>query len=251
MPESSVQSKRILVTGSSRGIGAAIAERLLSDGHQVTGTNYRTDFPESISSHTSFQGINVNLSDSAEVKSKIAPLFSGSNPPDVLINNAAIFETVQFENPDDEEFLEGWNRHCNINMLIPAYLTRLALNSWVPGRKGIIINISSRAAYRGETKDYAPYAATKAALTGLTKTVARGYGKDGITAFTIAPGYVETDMAVQAIKQYGKDAVTKDNTLDDIIPPEQIGELCSVIVTGKLSHMTGTTLHINSGSYLI
>ena len=115
---------------------------------------------------------------------------------------------------------------------------------------GILINISSRAAQRGDTEEFAAYAASKAGMIAFVKSVARNYGKRGITAYSIAPGFVHTDLAVESIKTYGEEYLTRGLALDTIVPPSDIATLAYRIGTGELKHATGQTFHINSGSYL-
>lgn len=240
----------VLVTGGSRGIGKAIAHKLLDDGYVVTATTRSTPFPDEFLNHKNFRTLKADFS-SESLDSELQALLVSEELPDVIVNNAAIFEAVRFDLPDDE-WEKGWNRTLNVNLMSPLKLCKLGINGWKnQKRSGIIINISSRAAYRGETAEFANYAASKAAMVALTKTIARGFGKDNIYAYTIAPGFVHTDMAEESIEVYGKDYLTKDLALNEIVPPAEVAEIVSLLASGKLKHMTGQTLHINSGSYLI
>src|SRR5690606_10620171 len=129
---------------------------------------------------------------------------------DVLVNNAGIALAVGLDESDDA-WQDAWDRTIAINLRAPEILTRLALRRFLahgggPGRL-CIINMASRAAFRGDTPDYTAYAASKGGLVALTRTIARGYGKQGVVAFTIAPGFTATDMARDFIDRYGEQVV--------------------------------------------
>jgi 3-oxoacyl-[acyl-carrier protein] reductase len=238
-----------LITGVSRGIGLSAAAIMLEQGWKVIGTSKSSPFPEQLKAHHNFHGIHVDLGDSKSIK-QLKNIIS-ENGIDVLVNNAGIFEPVLFSASDDI-WNTHWDEMLTVNLKSPANLSKWAVNYWQKtGNSGIIINVSSRASYRGETAEYSSYAASKAALTALTKTLARGFGKDSIYAYTIAPGFVDTDMAAGSIDVYGKDYLVKDLVLDEIVPPNEVGELIAVLASGKFKHMTGQTFHINSGSYFI
>ncbi len=237
----------VIVTGSSRGIGKAIVNSLLVNGYSVIGTSTKL-----INDYTTkeYQHIVCDLSAEQDLQ-KLKELFKGENPPEVLINNAGMFKDAEF-GISDNEWLDTWDITQQVNLRSAALLCKWAINTWTEkGIKGRIINISSRAGMRGDTGEYAAYAASKAGMIGLTKSIARSFGKKGITAYTIAPGFVETDMAIGSIEVYGKEYLTQGLALNDIAPPEEIANLVLLLAEGKLLHATGQTFHINSGSYLI
>lgn len=235
-----------LLTGSSRGIGKAIADLLLVKGFEVIGTSTST-----INQSTNnYSHIVCNLSNQEDLQ-MLKEVFNGEVIPDVLINNAGMFRDADF-GISDEEWLETWDITQQVNLRSAALLCKWAINAWMDrGIEGRIINISSRAGMRGDTQEYAAYAASKAGMIGLTKSIARSMGKKGITAYTIAPGFVETDMARESIEVYGAEYLTQGLALNEIAPPEEIANLVLLLAEGKLKHATGQTFHINSGSYLI
>lgn len=239
---------QILVTGTSRGIGKSIAEKLLENGNLVIGTSRSTNTP--FPNNQNYKHIKCDLAVEEELD-KLKEVFEGNEIPEVLINNAGMFEEAQFDN-SDEEWLANWDKTLQVNLRSSALISKWALNAWTKaGIDGRLINISSRAGYRGDTGEYASYAASKGGMVAFTKSIARSFGKHGITAYTIAPGFVDTDMAQGSIEVYGEDYLTKDLALDSIAPPEQIANIVSLLAEGKLTHATGQTFHVNSGSYLI
>lgn len=245
-----MNTQSVLVTGASRGIGNAIASRLLKDGFSVIGTKVKTEFGPGLTNNAGFKGITCDLSDEKEIISRIKPLFKNS-PPGVIINNAGIFRDALFHTKDDE-WLDIWDQTMQVNLRSVALISKWAVEAWLSkDQKGIIINIASRAAMRGDTAEYAAYAASKGGMVAFTKSLARSFGKDGITAYSIAPGFVKTDMAENSISVYGEEYLTKDSVLGEIAPPEEVANLVSLLASGKLKHATGSTFHVNSGSFMI
>ncbi len=237
------------LTGCSRGIGASALSLFLNQGWNVTGVFNKTA-PQIDGYVKQFNPVKADLSSEQEVYA-LKKYFTNNIPVDVLVNNAGVFYPASFQ-VSDEEWNENWNKTLQVNLNTSTLLSKWFIESCIKaGRQGIIINVSSRAAYRGETADYPAYAASKAAMIAITKTIARGYGKDSIYAYSIAPGFVETDMARESIDVYGKEYLTKGLVLNDIVPPEEVGKLILTLAKGDFKHMTGQTFHINSGSYLI
>ncbi len=241
-----IYSMKLFLTGSSRGIGKAISDLLLVNGFEVIGTSTSTI---NQSTNNKYRHIVCDLSNEQETQ-KLKELFSEETIPEVLINNAGMFREADF-GISDEEWLEVWDITQQVNLRSAALLSKWAINAWkkrgIPGR---IINISSRAGQRGDTQEYAAYSASKAGMIGLTKSISRSFGKDGITAYSIAPGFVDTDMARESIQVYGKEYLTQGLTLDSIAPADEIANLVLLLAEGKLTHATGQTFHVNSGSYL-
>lgn len=240
-------NKTALITGASRGIGFEAAKKLIEAGWCVTGTARKSVFPDSLKNNLLFSGITASIENPKELEK----LRSAVEDCDVLINNAGIFEPVYVEK-SDKEWDKNWETTLQVNLVAPAKLSKWAIHSWLKSNKqGIVINVSSRASYRGETAEYSSYASSKAGLTALTKTIARGFGKKNILAYTIAPGFVNTDMAAGSVDVYGKEYITAGLALNDIVQPDETGELIATLASGVFPHMTGQTFHINSGSYMI
>lgn len=239
-----------LVTGASRGIGKSIVKALLKEGGKVIGTARSTAFPKEFEHHSDFEGIFVDLADNDALESRLKPIFERDECPDVLINNAGIFQDSDFAE-EDKAWLENWDKTMQVNLRAPALLSKWALNRWTEEGGGFLINISSRAAYRGDTQEYASYAASKGGLVALTKSIARDFGRESISAYSIAPGFIKTDMAMDSIEVYGEEYLTEGMAFDEITSPEEVGELVAFLASGKVPHMTGATFHINGGSYML
>jgi NAD(P)-dependent dehydrogenase (short-subunit alcohol dehydrogenase family) len=167
------------------------------------------------------------------------------------VNNAGI----AIESPlakKTTEWMNDWNTTIQVNLNASAEICKRSIDYFAEHAvEGRIINIASRAAYRGDTAEYMAYAASKGGMVALTKSIARGLGKQGIKAFTICPGFTKTDMADAFIKKYGEEHATADLSLVDMTFPEDISPFVVFLCGGMADHATGQTFHINAGSYVI
>ena len=246
-------SKRtVLVTGANSGIGYAIAKQLLeSNAYVALHYNSKSDGVKEL--HKQFPNqseiFEADFNDSDSVINLFDDILSWKDSLDVLINNAgtSIMNSVDL---DDKEWINNWNTIMNINLLATGILSKKALQHFKNNNGGRIINIASRAAFRGDTPDYLAYAASKAGMVALIKSIARGFGKDGITAFSIAPGFTRTAMAQKSIDKYGEDFVVKDIALNQLTEPKDIAPIVTLICSGEFDHGTGSNIDINAGSYV-
>ena len=242
--------KTVLLTGCSRGIGLEIAKSFLQSGWRVLGTARKTEFADGLKNSDLFRGYHIDLEDISSLKTSIQTLIREEHP-DVLVNNAGIFTDADFET-DDDSWLRVWDKTLTVNLKSAALLSKWFLQSCLNRESdGIIINIASRASYRGDTQEYAAYAASKAGMVALTKSMARDFSKRGVVAYSIAPGFIETDMARKAVETLGKDYITRDSVFDEITQPHEVAELVMFLTTGKVPHASGQTFHINGGSYML
>ena len=247
-----LSDKTILVTGANSGIGKAIAQELLNAGAQValhfnSNSEGASKLKEQFSDQCElFQADFNNVNEAIKLFEEV---LSWRNTLDILINNAgtAIMNSV---NLDDKTWIKNWNTIMNINLLSAGVLSKKALQHFKTKNGGRIVNIASRAAFRGDTPDYLAYAASKAGMVALVRSIARGFGKDGITAFSIAPGFTRTAMAQKSIDKYGEDFVIKDIALNKLTEPEDIAPIITLICSGKFDHGTGSNIDINAGSYV-
>lgn len=247
-----LSGKKVLVTGAGRGIGRAIAELLGELGaivavHGNKSKKQVEEVREKIGSNA--HPFIADLSDLAQVKRLYTEAASTLGGLDVLINNAGIAINSDISLPDDQ-WLAHWQKTQQVNLTAMAYLCKLAVPHFIKNSSGIIINISSRAAFRGDTAEYMAYAASKGGVVALTKSIARAYGKKGITAFSIAPGFTKTDMARDFVDAYGEDYILNDLSLDELTLPTHVAPTAAFLASGLATHATGSTIDINAGSYV-
>lgn len=248
----SLKNQRILVTGASRGIGRAIAEQLSTSGAEVL-----IHFNQSLEDAESLQKTlptpshlaPCDLADLGQVQGWLPELVNQYGKIDAVVNNAGIAISM----PDDApsaQWLAAWKQTMTVNVDALAIICKEFLEHARKNRNGRLINISSRAAFRGDTPDYMAYAASKSAMVGLTRSIARHYGKEGIKAFLIAPGFVRTDMAQGFMEQYGEDFALNDIALNRLTEPKDIAPMVALLCSGMADHATGSTIDINAGSYV-
>lgn len=250
--EISLKNKNIIVTGASRGIGKAIAEVLVSCGAKVAmqynkNVNRAIQVKDSLGSNALLY--QCDFSDALEVSGFFNAVVQDFGKIDVLINNAGVAIKSGPEK-DDVSWIDDWLQSMDINLNSVGLLCKKAIHHFKSTGNGIIINISSRAAFRGDTKDYLAYAASKAGVVGLTRSIARAYGKDGIKAFLVAPGFVNTEMAQSFIDDYGEEYTTQDLALDRMTEPKDVAQIVAFLASGLADHATGGTFDVNAGSYL-
>ncbi len=231
----SAPKTNILVTGASRGIGAAIASAFDPETTAVMALSSKDG----------------DLSDPAVPIQLWATAISMlDNRVDVLINNAGIFEANILDAPD-ADWLTSWNRTMQVNLTASAELCRLAVLHWQQAKRpGRIINIASRAAYRGDSPDHWHYAASKAGMVAMTKTIARGYASTGIYAFAICPGFTMTGMAQDYLESRGGDKLLADIPLGKVADPEEVAAIAKFCALDAPPSMTGAVLDINGASYV-
>jgi NAD(P)-dependent dehydrogenase (short-subunit alcohol dehydrogenase family) len=226
----------ILLTGSSRGIGAAIFHSLQEAGATVIGHGTRSGVPADFAE----PGAAPALWAEAVVQA--------GDAIDVLINNAGVFEANPLEADD---WLQGWERTMRVNLTASAELCRLAVLHWqergVPGR---IVNVASRAAYRGDSPQHWHYAASKAGMVAMTKTIARGYAREGILAFAVCPGFTMTGMADDYLASRGGDKLLADIPLGKVADPEEVATAVRFLALEAPPSMTGAVLDVNGASYV-
>jgi NAD(P)-dependent dehydrogenase (short-subunit alcohol dehydrogenase family) len=166
-----------------------------------------------------------------------------------LVNNAGIALESELLKPT-ADWLSDWERTMAVNLTATGLLCRAAIAHFPSAGGGRIVNMASRAAFRGDQPGYLAYAASKAGMVALTRSIARGFGKSGIKAFALAPGFTRTEMAQAFIEQYGEDHAMRDIALDRLTEPGDIAPLVVFLLSGLADHATGTTIDINAASYV-
>ncbi|HEX8401810.1 MAG TPA: SDR family oxidoreductase [Allosphingosinicella sp.] len=228
----------ILVTGTSRGIGAAILSALA--GHNAVG-------------HSTRGGGNALAADLADPEQVTALWWEAvarlDRRIDVLVNNAGLFEAAPIEG-DDAGWLAGWERTMQINLTASAALCRLAVLHFRENGGGRIVNVSSRAAYRGDSPRHWHYAASKAGMIGMTKSIARGYAAEEILAFAVCPGFTMTGMADNYLASRGGDKLLADIPLGRVASVEEVAETVRWLALDAPASATGAVIDVNGASYV-
>jgi NAD(P)-dependent dehydrogenase (short-subunit alcohol dehydrogenase family) len=251
-----LNNKVVLVTGGSRGIGSAIVKAITAaGGDAIIHYAGRKDAAEKTASEAGADHcflLQGNLAAPRTAGNVWSSACGWRGHIDILVNNAGIFQAAQVDGAD-EDWDQRWHETLQVNLKATADWCRAAINHWRgAGTGGTIINISSRAAHRGDDPAYWAYAASKGGMVSLTKTIARGFASDGVLAYGIAPGFVATDMAYDAFHNDPdlKARVTRDIPLGDIAPVEDIAHTVCFLAAGLAPHATGTTIDINGASYV-
>jgi NAD(P)-dependent dehydrogenase (short-subunit alcohol dehydrogenase family) len=190
-----------------------------------------------------------DLSNSAEVKGFIPRLVHNYGPITALVNNAGISPAAP-DSLSTDDWLAVWEKVMAVNATAVGILCKEFMDQAKPQKNGRIVMISSRAAFRGDTTDYLAYAASKGALVSLMRSIARHYGKIGIKAFLIAPGFTRTDMASEILAQYGEEFALGDIALSELTRPEDLAPMVTLLCSGLADHATGTSIDMNAGSYV-
>jgi NAD(P)-dependent dehydrogenase (short-subunit alcohol dehydrogenase family) len=234
-------SPHVLVTGSTRGIGAAIALALKDRGARFVGHG-RTDGPDTLGADLEKAGGADALWDAA-----LARL---DGRIDVLVNNAGVFEPAAVD-AEPDAWRAAWDRTMGINLQASADLCRRAILHWRErGCGGRIVNVASRAAYRGDSPAHWHYAASKAGQVAMTKSIARGFAGEGILAFAVCPGFTMTGMAEDYLASRGGDKLLADIPLGRVATPEEVAGTVAWLALEAPPSMTGAVLDINGASYV-
>ena len=230
----------ILVTGASRGIGAAAFDLLRSRGHNVVGHCIK-------GSDDLIGGDLMDPLAPRAIWDEAADRLGGRI--DALVNNAGIYEAVDIGS-SDQEWRAGWQRTMQINVQAPADLSRLAVAHFRKNGGGRIVNVSSRAAWRGDSPQHWHYAAAKSALIGMTKTIARAYAADGILAFAVAPGFTVSEMTEEYLQGRGGAQIIADIPLGRVASTSEVAEVIRWLATEAPASSTGSTIDVNGASYV-
>ncbi len=242
----------ILVTGATGGIGSAIV-KLLAEYSATIAIHYHNDrkranqLARQVGNNSKI--FFADLSNPEECISLIKEVLKEYKRLDTLVNNAGIYESSPIRK-DTRRWLKDWNRSININLTSVALLCREAVKYFQKVGGGRIINIASRAAFRGEDKDHWAYGAAKGGMVTLSRTIAKEYGKDNIKCFVIAPGFVKTRMIYDHIKKFGVRSIIKNLALNELTTPEDVAPTVLFLASGFMDHATGCTIDINAGSYM-
>ena len=236
----------ILITGASRGIGAAAYALLKKTGHDVVGHSTR-------GSDTLIAGDLTDPKAPRDIWDTALDELGGTI--DVLVNNAGIYEGVA-DNASDEEWHAAWQRTLAINLQAAADLSRLAVSHFLDrggakdGITGRIVNIASRAAFRGDSPQHWHYAASKGAMVSMTRTIARGYAGDGILCFAVAPGFTVSEMTADYLQGRGGAKIVADIPLGRVASTDEVAEVIRWLSIDAPASATGSIVDVNGASYV-
>ncbi len=230
----------ILITGASRGIGAAAFELLRSTGHNVVGHSTR-------GGGELIAGDLIDPAAPARIWASAIERFDGCI--DVLVNNAGVYEAVADDAPGDE-WHASWNRTMTINLQAAADLSRLAVTHFRKNGGGRLVNIASRAAYRGDGPQHWHYAASKAGMIAMTKSIARGYAAEEVLAFAVCPGFTVSEMTEEYLTGRGGAQILADIPLGRVASTSEVAETIRWLAVDAPASATGAVIDVNGASYV-
>ena len=242
----------VLITGAGGGIGSATARTISRAGGTILLHDVRANSVQSLAAQLGpdAHAIVADLADPIATERLWQDALAIHGRIDVLVNNAGIYPAAELDSPFDE-WLEVWNLSLRVNLVAPAILCRAAVATFSGQPEGgIIINLASRAAFRGEDPAYWHYAAAKAGIVAMTRTIARQNGRQGITAFAVAPGYVDTAFNQRFADEVGVDVAARDTGLGQVAQPQDVANVIVFLASGLARHATGTTIDVNGASYV-
>ena len=233
----------VLITGGTRGIGRAIAETFKKAGATVYITGTNREKTEAVAQEIGVNGVKMDVTDREEVKKVVGEIAEKEGKIDVLINNAGITRDTLFLRMKDKD----WDAVIDTNLNGVYNVTRAVVPLMIKKRKGVIINISSVVGFTGNVGQV-NYSATKSALIGFTKSLAKELGGRNIRVVAVAPGYITTDMT-KAIPEKIKEELIKSIPLRREGEPREIADVCLFLASNMASYITGTTIHVNGGLF--
>ncbi len=247
------EGKNVLVTGGSRGIGAAVATQLAQRGARLCIT-FHADKEAARRVVAALPGsghfaARADLSKPAAVEKLMGKVLEEFGRLHVVVNNAGIFKKHPIANLNYEEWQLIWNDTIGLNLLGAANVCYFAARHMMEHGGGRIVNISSRGAYRGEP-EHTAYGASKAGLNALTQSLAQELAPWHIVVTGVAPGFVETDMTRALLEGRAGDAIRAQSPMNRAATPEEIAEVVAFLASDACPYITGAIVDVNGASYL-
>ncbi len=247
-----IENKIILVTGAAGGIGRATAERLLVSGARVIlHYNSGRDAAEKIvAAHgpDRVHAVGADLLTTDGIDSLWRSALGWQGSVDGVVNNAALLEGST-PDVDIDVWRSSWRRVMAVNLDAVADLCRYAVLHFKERGGGMIVNVASRAAFRGDLEDSLHYAASKGGVVALTRSLAKCYARDGILAYIVAPGWVATERVMPKISAPENASMINEIPMGEPAPPEEVANIVAFLLSGQARHATGATIDINGASY--
>jgi 3-oxoacyl-[acyl-carrier protein] reductase len=248
-----LQDMVVLVTGGSRGIGRAVAEQFAGGGATVA-VQFRADRRAAGDTLAALGGgghlaLQADVADPEQAQSLIGRVVDRLGRVDVLVNNAGVYQAHPVLGTGYEDWQRIWRETIDTNLIGPANLIHAVAPHMVAAGGGRIVNVSSRGAFRGEP-DHPAYGASKAGLNSLGQSMAKALGGHGIYVTTVAPGFVETDMAAPFLEGPGGDAIRAQSPLRRAATAEEVARVVVFLATPGSESTTGAIVDVNGASYL-
>ncbi|HEX8204898.1 MAG TPA: SDR family oxidoreductase [Solirubrobacteraceae bacterium] len=244
-------SRAVLITGASRGIGAAAARAFAASGDRVAVHYVRSrDKAEAVAEGLPGEGhvvVGAHLADPQAVETMVEEAAAGLGGLDVLVNNAGVYLAHPVLDTSYDEWQAAWRETLDVNLVGVANTVWCALHHMERG--GRIVNVGSRGAFRGEP-EHTAYGAAKAGLTSFGQSLARELGPRGIAVTTVAPGFVETDMAAEYLAGPEGAAIVAQSPLGRVATPEEVAAAIHFLASPEAEMSSGTVLDVNGASYL-
>jgi 3-oxoacyl-[acyl-carrier protein] reductase len=246
MMESRLNGQVALVTGASRGIGAAIADQLAAEGARVFGTATTEAGAAAIDERkvSGLSGLVLNVNDADDIGAVLAQISAQASAPTILVNNAGVTRDQLLMRMSEED----WDTVIDTNLRSVFRLSKACLRGMMKARQGRIISISSVVGSMGNAGQ-SNYAAAKAGMMGFTRSLAREVGSRGITVNVVAPGFIDTDMT-RELNEAQREAMLKDIPLNRLGEAVEIAEAVCFLASPRAAYITGQTLHVNGGMYV-
>ena len=243
---SSLQDQVALVTGASRGIGAAIANMLAAEGARVFGTATSDAGAAAINDRgiEGLTGLTLNVNDVDGISSVLSEITEQASAPTILVNNAGVTRDQLLMRMSEED----WETVLDTNLRSVYRLSKACLRGMMKARKGRIISISSVIGSMGNAGQ-ANYAAAKAGMMGFSRSLAREVGSRGITVNVVAPGFIDTDMT-RELNEAQRDSMLKDIPLKRLGEADDIAAAVTFLASESAAYITGQTIHVNGGMYV-
>jgi NAD(P)-dependent dehydrogenase (short-subunit alcohol dehydrogenase family) len=246
-------SRAVLVTGASRGIGAAVARAFAAAGDRVA-VHYgaRRDAAEAVAASLPGDGhavVGADLMDAEAVRRMVDEAAAALDGIDVLVNNAGIWTPHPIDGTTYEEWQQGWRETLGVNLVGAANVTWCAVRHMLARGGGRIVNVASRGAFRGEPEQPA-YGASKAGMIAFGQSLARALGPHGIAVMAVAPGFTETDMTTEELVGEKGAARRAESPLGRVATPEEVAAAVRFLASPEAELTSGTVLDVNGASYL-